>query len=59
MPAFATSLGGPLNDFQVASLADYLNSAIPSHVFSLKTEQQADNVKLIKITNRTARVEWK
>lgn len=32
MPAFATSQGGPLNDFQIVSLAAYLNTAIPSHV---------------------------
>ena len=32
MPAFATSDGGPLNDMQIASLAAYLNAAIPSHV---------------------------
>jgi mono/diheme cytochrome c family protein len=32
MPAFAASQGGPLNDVQIASLAAYLNSAIPSHV---------------------------
>jgi mono/diheme cytochrome c family protein len=31
MPAFATAQGGPLTDFQVASLAAYLNQAIPSH----------------------------
>lgn len=32
MPAFATSQGGPLDDFQVASLAAYLNATIPSKV---------------------------
>jgi mono/diheme cytochrome c family protein len=32
MPAFATSDGGPLSDMQVASLAAYLDSAIPSKV---------------------------
>ncbi len=32
MPAFSTTDGGPLNDMQIASLANYLNSAIPSHV---------------------------
>jgi mono/diheme cytochrome c family protein len=32
MPAFAASEGGPLNDAQVASLAAYLNTVIPSHV---------------------------
>jgi mono/diheme cytochrome c family protein len=32
MPAFATSDGGPLNDNQIASLASYLNSAIPTRV---------------------------
>jgi mono/diheme cytochrome c family protein len=32
MPAFATSDGGPLTDIQIASLAAYLNSAIPSQV---------------------------
>jgi mono/diheme cytochrome c family protein len=31
MPAFATSQGGPLNDMQIASLAAYLNFAIPPH----------------------------
>jgi len=31
MPAFATSQGGPLNDMQIASLAVYLNQAIPPH----------------------------
>jgi mono/diheme cytochrome c family protein len=30
MPAFSTSQGGPLNDMQIASLAVYLNQAIPS-----------------------------
>jgi cytochrome c553 len=30
MPAFAASEGGPLNDMQIASLAAYLNAAIPS-----------------------------
>jgi mono/diheme cytochrome c family protein len=30
MPAFAESQGGPLNDEQVSSLADYLTKAIPS-----------------------------
>jgi cytochrome c553 len=32
MPAFSTADGGPLNDVQIASLARYLNTAIPSHV---------------------------
>ena len=32
MPAFSTADGGPLNDMQIASLAAYLNTAIPSHV---------------------------
>jgi hypothetical protein len=32
MPAFAAAQGGPLNDVQIASLAAYLNAAIPSHV---------------------------
>jgi mono/diheme cytochrome c family protein len=32
MPAFATAQGGPLTDMQIASLAAYLNQAIPSHV---------------------------
>ena len=31
MPAFSTAEGGPLNDMQIASLAAYLDSAIPSH----------------------------
>jgi mono/diheme cytochrome c family protein len=30
MPAFSTAEGGPLNDVQIASLAAYLNAAIPS-----------------------------
>jgi mono/diheme cytochrome c family protein len=32
MPAFSHAEGGPLNDMQIASLAAYLDSAIPSHV---------------------------
>jgi cytochrome c553 len=32
MPAFSTADGGPLSDMQIASLAAYLDSAIPSHV---------------------------
>jgi mono/diheme cytochrome c family protein len=32
MPAFSTTEGGPLSDMQIASLAAYLNSAIPSKV---------------------------
>jgi len=32
MPAFSTAEGGPLNDMQIASLAAYLNMAIPSKV---------------------------
>jgi mono/diheme cytochrome c family protein len=32
MPAFSTAEGGPLNDMQIASIAAYLNYAIPSHV---------------------------
>lgn len=32
MPAFSTTDGGPLNDMQIASLANYLNSAMPSRV---------------------------
>jgi cytochrome c553 len=32
MPAFTITDGGPLNDMQIASLANYLNSAIPSHI---------------------------
>jgi mono/diheme cytochrome c family protein len=32
MPAFATSQGGPLSDFQISSLATYLNTVIPPHV---------------------------
>jgi len=31
MPAFSTADGGPLSDMQIASLAGYLNSTIPSH----------------------------
>jgi hypothetical protein len=37
MPAFATAEGGPLNDMQIASIATYLNFAIPSHVVTLMT----------------------
>jgi cytochrome c553 len=32
MPAFSQSDGGPLTDMQIASIAAYLNTAIPSHV---------------------------
>jgi hypothetical protein len=32
MPAFSTAEGGPLSEMQIISLADYLNSAIPSKV---------------------------
>jgi mono/diheme cytochrome c family protein len=32
MPAFSIAEGGPLTDIQIASLAAYLDSAIPSHV---------------------------
>ena len=32
MPAFSTTDGGPLSDLQIASLAAYLNVAMPSHV---------------------------
>lgn len=32
MPAFSNTQGGPLDDMQIASLAVYLNSAIPSRV---------------------------
>ncbi len=32
MPAFSSADGGPLSDMQIASLAAYLNSAIPSKV---------------------------
>jgi len=31
MPAFSTAEGGPLSDMQIASLAEYLNAAYPSH----------------------------
>ena len=34
MAAFSTAQGGPLTDMQIASLAAYLNAAIPSHVAS-------------------------
>jgi mono/diheme cytochrome c family protein len=37
MPAFSTAEGGPLNDTQIASVATYLNYAIPSHVVTLMT----------------------
>jgi mono/diheme cytochrome c family protein len=30
MPAFSTAEGGPLNDMQIATIAAYLNTAIPS-----------------------------
>jgi hypothetical protein len=29
MPAFSTADGGPLNDMQIATVAAYLNTAIP------------------------------
>jgi hypothetical protein len=32
MPAFSTTDGGPLTDLQIASLAAYLNVAMPSRV---------------------------
>jgi len=32
MPAFASSQGGPLTDFQIGSLASYLNQRFPSHI---------------------------
>jgi mono/diheme cytochrome c family protein len=32
MPAFSTPEGGPLNDMQIAGLAAYLDTTIPSHV---------------------------
>jgi mono/diheme cytochrome c family protein len=32
MPAFSSAEGGPLTDMQIASLASYLEMAIPSHV---------------------------
>jgi hypothetical protein len=32
MPAFSSTDGGPLNDLQIASLAAYLDVAIPSHI---------------------------
>jgi mono/diheme cytochrome c family protein len=38
MPAFATSQGGPLNDFQIVTLAAYLNTAIPSHVKQVRQQ---------------------
>jgi mono/diheme cytochrome c family protein len=44
MPAFATSQGGPLNDMQIASLAAYLNYAMPSRVFP----PQPTNVPAVK-----------
>jgi hypothetical protein len=30
MPAFSTAEGGPLNDMQIATIAAYLDTAIPS-----------------------------
>ena len=36
MPAFAISQGGPLNDIQIATLAAYLNAAIPSQATARK-----------------------
>jgi mono/diheme cytochrome c family protein len=36
MPAFSTAEGGPLSDMQITSLADYLNSAIPSRVRQMR-----------------------
>lgn len=35
MPAFARSLGGPLNDAQILLLATYLNQSIPPHPATL------------------------
>jgi hypothetical protein len=32
MPAFSSTQGGPLSDMQIASLAAYLTTAIPSKV---------------------------
>jgi mono/diheme cytochrome c family protein len=37
MPAFSTVEGGPLNDMQIATLATYLNFAIPSRAVTLMT----------------------
>ena len=37
MPAFATAEGGPLNDMQIATMASYLTTTIPSHVVTLMT----------------------
>ena len=31
MPAFGNTQGGPLTDFQISSLAAYLNQSIPPH----------------------------
>lgn len=36
MPAFSTAEGGPLSEMQITSLADYLNSAIPSKIPQMK-----------------------
>ncbi len=37
MPAFSTAESGPLTDMQIANLAAYLISTIPSHVVTLMT----------------------
>jgi mono/diheme cytochrome c family protein len=37
MPAFSAVEGGPLNDMQIATLATYLNFAIPSRAVTLMT----------------------
>lgn len=37
MPAFSATEGGPLTDLQIASLAAYLNYAIPTHVVTPMT----------------------
>lgn len=37
MPAFSTNQGGPLNDLQIAALAAWLNSAVPSRATNAST----------------------
>ena len=43
MPAFATAEGGPLNDMQIATIAAYLNMAIPSHPVPAMTNAPTAN----------------
>jgi mono/diheme cytochrome c family protein len=42
MPAFSTAEGGPLNDMQIATIAAYLNMAIPSQPVPANTKTPAN-----------------